>query len=162
MPRVLITGINGFVAVHTAKVFLENGWTVRGTVRSESKADKVRQLPVFADAVKANKFEVVILEDLIEGDYTKHLDGVDAIAHAASPWHFNGESWASYRDPAVKGTVNVLEQASKVDSVKAVSIVSSFAAIGDFSKPASEQVGKVFNENDWLPVTAEDCEKLSG
>ena len=162
MPRVLITGLNGFVAVHTAKVFLENGWTVRGTVRSEAKAEKVRQLPVFVDAVKANKLEVVIVEDLVKGDYTPHLGGVDALAHVASPWHLNGESWASYRDPAVHGTINVLEQAAKVDTIKSVSIVSSFAAIGDFSRPASEQVGMVYNENDWLQVTTEDCEKISG
>jgi nucleoside-diphosphate-sugar epimerase len=76
MPRVLITGLNGFVAVHVAKVFLDEGWSVRGTVRSQSKVHRVRSLPVFED----KEIEVVILDDLINGDFTEALDGVDAVS----------------------------------------------------------------------------------
>jgi hypothetical protein len=38
--------------------------------------------------------------------------------------------------------------------------VSSFAAVGDFSKPFYEQKGKVYTEDDWLSWTEEDCEKV--
>ena len=44
--------------------------------------------------------------------------------------------------------------------VKAIGVVSSFAAIGDFSTPADQQDGKVYNENDWLPWTDEYAETL--
>jgi nucleoside-diphosphate-sugar epimerase len=114
MPTVLITGINGFVAVHTAVKYLENGWNVRGTVRSADKGDKALALPCFKQY--KDKVDYVIVEDLIKGDFSEALKGVDAIAHCASPWHFNGKKWAEYRDPAVKGTTNVLEQAAKVES----------------------------------------------
>jgi nucleoside-diphosphate-sugar epimerase len=77
MPTVLITGLNGFVAVHTAVVYLENGWNVRGTVRSQEKGDKVKALPCFKEY--QGKVETVILEDLIKGDYTEALKGVDAV-----------------------------------------------------------------------------------
>jgi nucleoside-diphosphate-sugar epimerase len=134
MPTVLITGLNGFVAVHTALVYLANGWDVRGTFRSQSKADKTLAIPSWGDAVEKGKVVAFIVEDLMEGDFTKALEGVDAvsssfvrgshthplvqIAHCASPWHFNGKSWAAdYRDPAVRGTTNILEQAAKVPSV---------------------------------------------
>jgi hypothetical protein len=43
--------------------------------------------------------------------------------------------------------------------VKAVSLISSFAAIGDCMKPATEQDGKVYTEADWLPQSEQDCEK---
>jgi nucleoside-diphosphate-sugar epimerase len=139
MPTVLITGLNGFCAVHTALVYLANGWNIRGTVRSQSKADKTLALPIWGDAVKQGKIETVIVEDLIEGDYTQALDGVEAVgnhfsdgwmqfadnseqvAHCASPWHFNGKSWVEYRDPAVKGTTKILEQAAKVPSTSSCS-----------------------------------------
>jgi nucleoside-diphosphate-sugar epimerase len=114
MPTVLITGINGFVAVHTAVKYLENGWNVRGTVRSADKGDKALGLPCFKQY--KDKIDYVIVEDLIKGDFSEALKGVDAIAHCASPWHFNGKKWAEYRDPAVKGTTNILEQAAKVES----------------------------------------------
>lgn len=173
MPTVLITGINGFVAVHTAVKYLENGWNVRGTVRSADKGDKALALPVFKQY--KDKIDYVIVEDLIKGDFSEALKGVDAIAHCASPWHFNGKKWAEYRDPAVKGTTNVLEQAAKVDSessglrifpgivangsgVKNCAIISSFAAVGDCMKPYSEQKGRVYTEDDWLPQTEKDCE----
>jgi hypothetical protein len=41
-----------------------------------------------------------------------------------------------------------------------VAVVSSFAAIGDFSTPPTEQDGKVYTEKDWLPMTEEECEKM--
>jgi len=171
MPTVLITGINGFVAVHTAVKYLENGWNVRGTVRSADKGDKAIALPVFKQY--KDKIDYVIVEDLIKGDFSEALKGVDAIAHCASPWHFNGKKWAEYRDPAVQGTTNILEQAAKVESkstpvlrrshslvgVKNCAIVSSFAAVGDCVKPFAEQKGRVYTEDDWLPQTEEDCEK---
>lgn len=157
MPTVLITGINGFVAVHTAVQYLENGWNVRGTVRSKEKGDKALALPCFKQYKE--KINYVIVEDLIKGDFSEALKGVDAIAHCASPWHFNGKKWSDYRDPAVEGTSNILEQAAKIDSVKNCAIISSFAAVGDCLKPYSEQKGRVYTENDWLPQTEKDCEE---
>jgi len=83
MPKVLITGLNGFLAVHVANVFLNKGWEVRGTVRSTEKGEKVKALPVFA----GKKVEYVVVDDLAEGDFTQALNGVDAVNHLSS---FNG------------------------------------------------------------------------
>lgn len=58
--KVLVTGANGFVAVWVAKTLLDAGFSVRGTVRSESKAVHLRTL--FASA--GDKFEVVIVDDI--------------------------------------------------------------------------------------------------
>lgn len=80
MPTVLITGLNGFVAVHTAVRFLKEGWHVRGTIRSQDKAEKVKTLPSLAQGFKDGKVEVVIVKDLIEGDFTEALKGVDAVS----------------------------------------------------------------------------------
>lgn len=58
--KVLVTGVNGFIAVWVAKTLLDAGFSVRGTVRSESKAGHLRTL--FASA--GDKFEVVIVDDI--------------------------------------------------------------------------------------------------
>jgi hypothetical protein len=50
---------------------------------------------------------------------------------------------------------------SLLSAVKAVSVVSSFAAIGDFSKSPQEQADRVYTEDDWLPTTAKEMEALS-
>lgn len=83
MPTVLITGINGFVAVHTAVQFLENGWNVRGTVRSKSKGEKALALPCFEKY--QGKIDFVVVEDLIEGDFSEALNGVEAVSSCDGP-----------------------------------------------------------------------------
>jgi nucleoside-diphosphate-sugar epimerase len=85
MPTVLITGLNGFVAIHTALVYLANGWNIRGTFRSQSKAHKTLALPVWGDAVKQGKIQTIIVEDLIEGDFSKALEGVEAVSRYVEP-----------------------------------------------------------------------------
>ena len=58
--KVLVTGANGYVAVWVVKAYLEKGFVVRGTVRSESKAKSLRQLfQSYGD-----KFEIVIVDDI--------------------------------------------------------------------------------------------------
>lgn len=78
MPTVCITGLNGYISTHTALVFLRNGWDVRGTVRSQAKADKVLNLPEY----EKYKGQVTpfIVEDLATGDFSAALDGVDAVS----------------------------------------------------------------------------------
>jgi nucleoside-diphosphate-sugar epimerase len=80
MPTVLITGLNGFVAIHTALVYLANGWNIRGTFRSQSKAEKTLALPIWGDVVKQGKVEAFIVEDLVEGDFSKALEGVEVVS----------------------------------------------------------------------------------
>ena len=42
--KVLITGANGFIATWAVKVFLDAGFSVRGTVRSPTKADHLKTM----------------------------------------------------------------------------------------------------------------------
>lgn len=39
--RILVTGVGGFLGSHVANALLEKGYGVRGTVRTQAKADKV-------------------------------------------------------------------------------------------------------------------------
>ena len=58
--RVLVTGVNGYIGIWVARVLLERGYAVRGTVRSEGKAQHIRQLfKPFAE-----RFEMVVVPDI--------------------------------------------------------------------------------------------------
>ncbi len=47
---VLVTGVSGFVGLHTALALLEQGYRLRGKVRSEKRASSLREaLPPHTD-----------------------------------------------------------------------------------------------------------------
>jgi len=84
--KVLVTGANGYLATWVVKKYLEAGYSVRGTVRSLTKSaflnDKFAQY--------GDQFELVVVEDITkDGAFDDAVKGVDAIAHTASPFHYN-------------------------------------------------------------------------
>ncbi|KAG8773873.1 methylglyoxal reductase (NADPH-dependent) gre2 [Ceratobasidium sp. 428] len=148
---VLVTGASGFVAVWVCKILLEAGYTVRGTVRSTSKGEYlVKQL-------KSDRFSYVIVENIAkDGAFDEAVEGVDAVAHTASPFHFQADDPQTLIEPAVKGTVGVLKSIEKnAPSVQRVVITSSAAAIVDTSKPT----GTIFTEDDWNTFSTKEVEK---
>ncbi|OCF45835.1 hypothetical protein I317_00323 [Kwoniella heveanensis CBS 569] len=157
--KVLITGLNGFVAPHIAIAFLEKGWDVVGTVRTASKRDTVLDLPTLRSWTEDGQLTAVIVEDLISADWSRVLEGVDAIVHAASPFDLTLKTYEEFSRPAIEGTVNLLTAASKVSSIKAVVDVSSTAAVLNVLKPFTDHNGKIYTEDDWQELTEEDAKK---
>jgi nucleoside-diphosphate-sugar epimerase len=58
--KALVTGANGYIAVWVVRYLLEEGYTVRGAVRSASKGTHLKKL--FAE--HGDKFELAIVEDI--------------------------------------------------------------------------------------------------
>jgi hypothetical protein len=83
--KVLVTGANGYLAVWVVKKYLEEGYSVRGTVRSLIKsAFLVDKFSSYGD-----RFELVVVEDITkDGAFDEAVKGVDVIAHTASPFNF--------------------------------------------------------------------------
>ncbi len=79
-PKVLVTGISGYVASHVAKAALAAGYDVKGTVRSAKL-----NAPL---AVALPGVEVVELDLLGASvdDVARALDGCQYLAHVASPF----------------------------------------------------------------------------
>jgi len=126
--KVLVSGANGFIAVWIVRDLLQKGYSVRGTVRSEAKAKFIRTL--FANY--GEKCEIVIVPDITKaGAFDTAVQGVDAIEHTSSPFHFDADDPNELIEPALKGTQGILESALKYagPGLKRVVVLSSTASV---------------------------------
>ncbi|KAK8844562.1 hypothetical protein IAR55_006409 [Kwoniella newhampshirensis] len=159
MPTVLLTGITGFLSAHVALVFLKNGWTVRGTLRSESKRAAVLAVPEYAPYL--DHLELFVTGTLENGNYTEAIKGVDAVVHTASPVEFGEDEFReTHLAPALQGTKTVLETAATEESVKAVVYTSTYGTIGYHRTHPKEQVGRIIDEKDHNPWTLEELDEI--
>ena len=128
---VFITGATGFVGSHIANQVLRAGYRVRLSVRKEQQMEKLKG--VFHD--HAQRTEYVIVPNITLSDaFDDMLDGVRYIVHVASPLSGGGpDAQKDFVDPAVKGTVAILEAARKVPTVKKVIITASVASLTPMS-----------------------------
>ena len=147
---VLVTGASSFVGIHTVIQLLEQGYTVRGTIRSMSKEAEVRE--AVDQFVKANdrlEFKAADLEK--DSGWDEAMHGVEYVLHVASPFPlFEPEKEDDLIVPAVQGTLRVLRAAHKA-GVKRVVQVSSIAAIAS----GHTDKFKRFTEDDWSIIENE-------
>ncbi|KAJ9649621.1 Glycine-rich RNA-binding protein 2, mitochondrial [Coniosporium tulheliwenetii] len=145
MTRVLLSGGSGFIAAHVLDILLEHGHSVVTTVRSQGKADKIKEAH---PDIGEDKLSFAIVEDIaVEG----------AFDEAVNPFHFNvTDIQKQLLDPAVVGTTGILKSIKKhAPEVKRVVITSSFAAIVNPSKGLWP--GHTYSEEDWSPLTQEEA-----
>ena len=106
-PPILVTGASSFVGIHTIIQLLEQGYSVRGTIRSLSKETEVHE--AVARFVQANdrlEFKAVDLEQDTGWDEAMH--GVESILHVASPFPlYEPKHEDELIIPAVQGTLRV-------------------------------------------------------
>ncbi|KNG86407.1 putative NAD dependent epimerase/dehydratase [Aspergillus nomiae NRRL 13137] len=151
---ILVTGASGFVAAHIIEAFISAGYHVRGTVRSAATAEKVkRTFPRYSE-----ELSFAIVPDIVEdGAFDEAVKGVDGIMHTACPGAIETEN--NKRDivqPAINGTINILQSARKhAPQIKRIVITSSFASMIDMSK--GTWPGHVYSEKDWNPMTYEEA-----
>ncbi|KAI5815642.1 hypothetical protein BZA77DRAFT_315615 [Pyronema omphalodes] len=162
MTRVLLTGASGFIATHILDVLLARGHSVRLTVRSADKAEKL----ISAHREHAHLIDYSIVSDIAApgafDEAVKSSPPFEAVLHTASPFHFNvKDTKKDLLDPAIQGTVGILQAIKKyAPEVKRVVITSSFAAIVDSAKGIA--TGHCYTEKDWNPVTEEQAYKDAG
>ncbi|KAH7338692.1 hypothetical protein B0J17DRAFT_694941 [Rhizoctonia solani] len=157
---VLLTGGNGFIAVHIIVLLLSHDHSVVATVRSESKTTYLRQK--FADAVAKGQLKFAIVEDItVPGAFDEVLKNnkFDGVLHTSSPFVFTiNDVKKDLLDPAILGTTEILRAVkAHAPTVKRVVVTSSFASIVDLSK--GDRPGHVYSEKDWNPITYEESQK---
>ena len=142
MDKVLVTGATGFIALHCIKQLLDQGYEVRGTVRSLTKKNEV------IDSMKINSLHPenlsIVYADLLKDEgWNEAVEGCRYVLHVASPFVLEEPDHEDVLiKPAVDGTLRVLN-ACKENRVEKVVLTSSFAAIGYGNDE------KIFDETDW-------------
>lgn len=143
---VAVTGASGYIGAWCVKSLVQSGYQARGTVRSLKKQEKVQHLKDMKEPV--HLFEADLL---VEGSFDACFAGCTAVFHVASPFQLQVENpQKDLIDPAVIGTLNVLESCKKA-GVKRVILTSSAAAIVDGTESINPEKfkDKVFTEKDW-------------
>jgi nucleoside-diphosphate-sugar epimerase len=158
---VFITGGSGHIGSRVIIDALQAGYSIRAAVRSQAKADRVLTIPSIKELNPGKKLEFAIVPDLlVDGAYDEAIKGATHVIHVASPItdaHKEGESYqTTLIEPAVKGTLNILQAAKKAGSVKRVVITSSVVAIVSWKDFTSGQTeGTAFNEKSRTPFVPE-------
>lgn len=150
--RVLLTGISGFLGGHVALQLLKAGYTVRGSVRNLSKADKVRAT-LSRHGADTSRLEFVLLDLMSDAGWEEAMAGVRYLQHTASPFVIDmpADKMELIR-PAVEGTQRALE-AAMAAGVERIVLTSSMAAIAyghDKSRTAP------FTARDWTNLEGRD------
>ncbi|OJI96742.1 hypothetical protein ASPVEDRAFT_58601 [Aspergillus versicolor CBS 583.65] len=162
MSTILVTGANGFIAAHCITRILSHSsrLRVRGTVRTDEKADATRTALSSACGTGNGvpNLDLLVIPDPTDATAMRAaMSECDAVLHLASAFTYDaapGEFEEKLLRPAIKGTVAVCEAAAQTDSVRKVVIMSSFAAVYDAAKGLWP--GKVYTEEDWSPLGYED------
>ncbi|KAJ9616635.1 hypothetical protein H2200_000354 [Cladophialophora chaetospira] len=133
---VLLTGATGFIGFRTLVLLLEAGYAVRTAVRTAADFDRIKSIK--SVAAYTSKLEFVVVADItLPGAYDEAVKGVDYVVHMASPFASSevqnaDDHETAYIQPAVNGTIGMLDSASKVPSIERVVITGSILSIKSF------------------------------
>jgi len=142
--KVLLTGISGWIAKHTAIELLNAGYEVLGTVRNNTLIEQTKES--ISQHASIDKLSFVELDLLKDDGWNEAAVGCKYIMHLASPFPFKvSNNRNSLLAPAVDGTLRVLNAGLNAN-VEQFIVTSSIAAM--FRKPGRSNPYS-FNENDW-------------
>ncbi|KIW22610.1 hypothetical protein, variant [Cladophialophora immunda] len=155
---ILITGISGFVASHIAHTFLEAGYHVRGTVRSDKSIAGIKQ----AHSQYEDQLSFVVVPDMAATDaLNEAMDGVTGVIHTANPFILDPkDNEEELLKPSINGVLNVLKAgATQGPTLRRIVLTASFACNLDLSQGL--RPGYTYTESDWNPATYEEAKNSS-
>ncbi len=146
---IFVTGASGFIAKHIVLKLLDAGYHVRGSVRTDARADEVRaaMMAHLADTADLDqRLSFVTLDLMSDKGWSTALKGVDALMHTASPFPLSEPTDENdLIRPAVDGSLRALG-AAKSAGVNRVVLTSSVAAV--YAQKVIPQQA-TYTEDDW-------------
>jgi len=147
---VLVTGGSGFIAVHCMLKLLQQGYTVRTTLRSLNRQDEVRGMLKNGGIMSFDNLSFIQADLSQDNNWPEAVKGCEYVLHVASPTpaiKFKHED--ELINPAKDGVLRVL-RASRDANVKRVVLTSAFGAIGCGHKNRKTP----YTEKDWTNINA--------
>ena len=129
--KVLLTGISGWIAKHTAIQLLNSGYEVLGTVRNQNLIEQTKE--TISRYASIDKLSFVVLDLLRDDGWDQAVNGCKYVMHIASPFPMKVSSNRNILLPvAVDGTLRVLNAGLNA-GVEQIIVTSSIVAM--FRKP---------------------------
>ncbi|MBZ4034480.1 aldehyde reductase [Flavobacterium sp. 17A] len=145
---VLVTGGSGFIAVHCILKLLQEGYSVRTTLRSLSRKEEVQQMLKVGGFNSFEKLSFIEANLSSDNNWDEAVKGCEYVLHVASPTpaiQFTHED--ELINPAKEGVLRVLK-ASRDANVKRVVLTSAFGAVGMGHKNRRTP----YTEEDWTNI----------
>ncbi|PTQ10333.1 epimerase [Sphingomonas oleivorans] len=150
-PKVLVTGVTGFLGSRIAALLLDRGYDVRGSLRSMARADEIARAIRSQHGAKDGDLDFVEADLMHDAGWHEAAAGCTYAIHVASPF---SSALPKHEDdmivPAREGALRLLK-AAKDAGVRRVVLTSSTAAItyGTGTPP--------YDEEDWSDVANPLC-----
>lgn len=146
---VLVTGGSGYVASWIVQQLLQQGCRVHTTVRDKNKTQSIKH---FNNMENANTHLSIFSADLLnDGSFAEAMQDCEVVIHTASPFIFMNitDPQEQLIKPAIQGTENVLNSASKTASVKRIVLTSSIASMYGDNIDCKENNISTIDESCW-------------
>lgn len=158
---IMVTGGTGYVGSWIVRLLLEKGYTVRAAIRNKGNLSKVRHL-LDIEAETPGQLELWEADLLTEGSFDDAARGAQYVIHTASPFTLQfRDAQRELIDPALKGTANVLQAATKSGSVQKVILTSSVAAVHGDNRDMNTQGLSEFSEEQFNSSSSLDHQPYS-
>jgi nucleoside-diphosphate-sugar epimerase len=145
---VLVTGASGYIAQHCILQLLEQGYRVRGTLRSSKREAELRAA-ISKHVDVGDRLELVVADLVSDDGWAEAARGCTYVLHTASPIPpAEPKDENEVIKPAVEGTLRVLKAAAAA-GVRRVVVTSSVAAI-----VAGHPASTTFDESHWSDLQA--------
>ncbi len=150
---ILVTGGAGYIASWVIQYLLEDGHSVRTTVRSVKDKNKIKHLLELQNKYP-NKLKFYESDLLVERSFDLAMSedgGCEIVIHMASPFVIEGVKDAQKElvDPALQGTKNVLNSVNECKTIKRVVLTSSVASVMGDGIDAEKSPNKCLDESHW-------------
>jgi dihydroflavonol-4-reductase len=144
--KILVTGANGFIGLHTTLHLLQLGYSVRASVRAEIHEQNIRE--TLSRQVDTSNLEFARADLLDDVGWQRAVRGCNSVIHTASPYTSeNPKDENELIIPARDGTLRVL-RAAQQEGIKRVVMLSSIGAI--YGGHNGEN--RTFHETDWTDI----------
>ncbi|OIQ29617.1 MAG: hypothetical protein BM564_05245 [Bacteroidetes bacterium MedPE-SWsnd-G2] len=155
MNKVAIIGGSGYIGSYITKLFLQNHYLVKVSVRDLSRKDKFKHLMLLPNTDNLFVSELDIMNQLALEDF---IDDCDILIHCGTPFQLDVETPSQVETPTVSGTKNFLNCLLHHSTLKKVVVVASVAALNtNFPFPVPNYPeSHVYSELD-KPYYNEEC-----